>query len=89
MSYEAAEATKRGQVLMAARVRRDYAGLLCKLYSPALRKGWNLGENAATILKALVPSLNSTPFSIVLHLADWVAPIPRSQFKLYGQFKLK
>ena len=33
-------------------------------------------QNAATILKLHVPNPHSIPFT---HVADWVAPVPRSQ----------
>ena len=37
-------------------------------------------QNAATILQLLVPNPHSTPFTyVVQYVADWVAPILRSQ----------
>ena len=36
-------------------------------------------QNAATILKPLVPKPHSTPLHMAQHVADWVAPFPLNQ----------
>ena len=36
-------------------------------------------QNAASILKPLVPNPHSTPFTHRQHVAEWVAPFLRSQ----------
>ena len=56
----------------------DYAGLLWNLNNLALERPWKSDQNAATILKPLVP--NHLPTHVVPHLADWVALFSRSQY---------
>ena len=56
----------------------DFTGFLFNLDS----LGWRdreAAQNAATILKLIVPYPNSTLFYLVQHVADWVVPFLSSQ----------
>ena len=68
--------------MMAARLRRGTtlaSCAVCNLYSRGWKDRGMLAQNAATILKPSCPIPTQPLLHMTQHVADWVAPFPRSQ----------